>query len=190
MNWLSSFMIANLIGIGSNLDNCGVGLAYGTKNITIQGWVNAVINGIGFGTTLLGTYSGSLISRYIPEAGAKWVACLVLCAIGIFSLYSAYLQPRMASRPAPSVKLSRPGLKQAVMLGLALSCTNIASGFSATVAHSASIWTTALSITGWGYIMIWLGNSVAIRFFSHLLGKYSSLAAGVLLIGVGIHQVI
>lgn len=190
MNWLSSFVMANLIGIGSNLDNCGVGIAYDTKNITIQGWVNAIINGIGFCTTLLGTYAGSLISHYISAAGARWVACLVLCAIGVFSLYSAYLHPRISSPPAPVTKLASPGLKQAVMLGLALSCTNIASGFSATVAHSASVWITVLSITGWGYIMIWLGNSMAIRFLSRLLGKYSSLAAGFLLIGVGIHQVV
>lgn len=37
---------------------------------------------------------------------------------------------------------------------------------------------------------IWLGNTVTIRFISRFLGKYSSLAAGLLLIGVGLHQIV
>jgi putative Mn2+ efflux pump MntP len=189
MHWLSSFIIANLIGLGSNLDNCGVGVAYGTEQIKIQHWVNAMINTVGLCAALFGTYAGNLCSLYISEAVAKWVACLILCAIGAFSLFSAYVPPQFSSHHVRLIHLQNPGFRQGVILGLALSPTNFAIGFSATVANAAAVWTTVSSIAVWGYIMVWLGNTVAIRFISMFVGKNPSLVAGLLLIGVGLHQI-
>lgn len=188
MNWLSPFIIANLIGIGSNLDNCGVSIAYGAQRIKLPHWVNAIINVIGFCTALLGTYAGRVFSHYIPETDAKWVACIVLWAIGLYTLYSAYLHPRISRKTEQMIKPQKPGFKQGIILGFALSFTNLASGFSATIAHAATIWATAISIMVWGYIMIWIGNTVAIGFIARLLGKYSSLVAGLLLMSIGLHQ--
>lgn len=139
MNWLSSFIIANLIGLGSNLDNCGVGIAYGTENVTLQHWVNAMINMIGFCTALLGSFAGNVISHCISEETANWVACLMLCSIGCFFLYSAYVRPRISSQRVQWMKLQEPGFKEALILGVALSFTNVASGFSATVTNATAV---------------------------------------------------
>lgn len=189
MGWFNTFLTATVIGIGSNFDNCGVGSAYGSERIKFSHWVNAIVNTVGFCTALLGAYMGEEVSHYLEPKDAAWAACIVLCAIGLFFWYSAYVHPRVTSK-GQFMKIQSPGLKQGIVLGLALSITNIASGFGATVANAATLWATVLSITIWGYIMIWLGNVVGIGVLSRILGKYSSLVAGFLLIVVGVHQII
>lgn len=188
MGWLSAFMTANLIGIGTNFDNCGVGIAYGSERIKFPHWVNAIINIVGFCTALLGAYAGEVISHYINVNQASWTACIVLVCIGVLFWYSAYIDPRITRRQK-QVCIQKPSWKQGIFLGLALSFTNVASGFGATVANAAAFWETVVGITFWGYVMIWLGNLVGIGVLGRLLGKYSSFIAGLLLIAVGIHQV-
>ncbi|GMA64607.1 manganese efflux pump [Alicyclobacillus fastidiosus] len=189
MSWLSAFLTANLIGIGSNFDNCGTGIAYGSEKIRFPHWVNAIINAIGFGTALLGAYMGEVISHYITVIQARWAACIVLVCIGLFFWYSKYLHPRI-SRQHEQIQIKSPGWKQGIVLGFALSFTNVAVGFGATVSEASTIWITSTSIAIWGYIMIWIGDVVGIGVLAKLLGNYSSFFAGLLLILVGVHQVI
>lgn len=186
---MGPLLTALLIGIGSNLDNCGVGIAYGSHHIRFPHYVNAIMNGIGFCTALLGAYAGTVISRYLPSHDASIGSCVVLCAIGLFFWYVAYVKPFLKQNQANMIS-GRPGIRQGIILGLALSFTNIASGFGATVSGTASLWITVVSITIWGYIMVWIGNVVGIGVFARWLGRYSSLVAGLVLIGVGLHQII
>jgi putative Mn2+ efflux pump MntP len=189
MTWITGFVIANLIGIGSNLDNTSVGMAYGIAKIRIPHWVNYIISTFGFFTALLGAYMGEVISRYTSENTAELVSCMILSGIGLFILYSAYVQP-LLSKETSQRELQKPGFKQAILLGFGLSFSNIASSFSATISNSAALWTTVFSISAWGCIMIFLGNILGIGIVSKLLGKYSSLVSGFLLIGVGVNQII
>ncbi|QSO46078.1 manganese efflux pump MntP [Alicyclobacillus mengziensis] len=188
MNWLSAFITANLIGIGSNFDNCGTGIAYGSDKIKFPHWVNAIVNAIGFSTAILGAYAGKATSDFLTVSQAQWAACVVLVCIGLFFWYGGYIHP-LVSKHKQKIQTKTPGWKEGVILGLALSFTNVASGFGATVANATTLWSSVISITLWGYIMIWLGNTVGIGVIARLLGKYSSLAAGLMLILVGVHQV-
>lgn len=188
MSWLSAFITANLIGIGSNFDNCGTGIAYGSDKIKFPHWVNAIANAVGFCTALLGAYAGEVISHYLTVSQAQWAACLVLVFIGLFFWYAGYIHP-LVSKQKRTMQIKKPGWKEGIVLGLALSFTNVASGFGAVVSNAATLWATVAAITIWGYIMIWLGNVIGIGVIARLLGKYSSFVAGLLLILVGIHQV-
>lgn len=188
MGWLSAFITANLIGIGSNFDNCGTGIAYGSEKIRFPHWVNGIVNAVGFCTALLGAYAGAVISHYLSFDEAPWAACIVLVCIGLFFWYAGYIHP-LVCKQKRKMPIKKPGWKESIILGLALSFTNIASGFGATVSNAATIWATTVAITIWGYIMIWLGNVIGIGILARLLGKYSSFVAGLLLILVGIHQV-
>ncbi|GMA63786.1 manganese efflux pump [Alicyclobacillus fastidiosus] len=143
---------------------------------------------LGFCTALLGAYMGKVIAHYITVTQAGWAACIVLVYIGLFFWYSKYLHPRV-SRTHKQIRIQKPGWKQGIVLGFALSFTNLAIGFGATVSNASTIWVIVFSIAIWGYIMIWLGNVVGIGILARLLGEYSSFAAGLLLILVGIHQV-
>lgn len=189
MSWLSALISANLIGIGSNFDNSGTGMAYGSDSVKFPHWVNAIVNAVGFCTALLGAYMGEVISHYLTVYQAEWAACIVLVCIGLFFWYSAYVHP-VLSKKKQKIRIKKPGWKEGIILGLALSFTNVASGFGATVSNAASIWATVMAITVWGYIMIWLGNVIGIGVIARMLGKYSSFAAGLLLIFVGVYQVL
>ncbi|WP_028402334.1 manganese efflux pump MntP family protein [Ectobacillus panaciterrae] len=189
MTWLNAFIIVNLIGIGSNLDNTGVGMAYGIEKIRFPHWVNIIINFLGFFTAFLGAYMGEIISQYTSKNTGQLVSCIVLCGVGLFILYTAYLHPLISNKTS-QIKLKKPGFKQAILLGFGLSFSNIAGSFSATITNSMSLWTIVISISAWGYFMIFFGNIIGIGVVSRFLGKYSSLVSGFLLIGVGVHQII
>lgn len=188
MTWVTGFIIANLIGIGANLDNISLGMAYGIAKTKIPHWVNTIINFFGFFTALLGAYLGEILSRYISQNIAELVSCMILSGIGLFILYTTYVHPRI-SKETSQHTLQKPGFKQAILLGIGLSFSNVASSFSATISNSASLWTTVFSISAWGYIMVFLGNIIGIGIVSRFLGKYSSLVSGLLLISVGVIQI-
>lgn len=187
MGWMTALIAANLIGIGSNLDNCGTGMAYGSSKIRFPPFVNAIVNIVGFGTALIGAYAGTIISQYLSVRAASWTACVVLVCIGLFFWYSAYVKPIFFKHKDGDMKT--PTWKEGILLGFALSFTNVASGFSATVSSASTIWPTTIAIAVWGYVMIWLGNVVGIGILARILGKYSSFSAGLLLILVGLYQV-
>lgn len=188
MHWINGIVIATLIGIGSNLDNSGVGLAYGTEKIRFPHRINGIVNSIGLITALLGASLGTVISRIISPHVSAFASAIALSGIGVFILYLTYIHP-LVSGSQELKKLEAPSVRQGLLLGVALSFSNLASGFGATVTNSSSIWLTVGSITLWGYFMIWLGNILGIGFLAKVLGKYSSVFAGLLLIAVGIHQV-
>ncbi|QQE77642.1 manganese efflux pump [Alicyclobacillus sp. SO9] len=189
MDWTLAFLTLNVIGIAANLDNTTVGIAYGTKGLRVPYWVNFIINIMGYGFAFVGGLFGQMITRIVSVEQTKWIACIVLVSIGLYFLYQGYLAPRLfASRAQPPAML-RPGWRQAIALGFALSASNLVTSFGATVADYANIWWTSISIALWGYILFWLGNIIGIGVFARLFGKYSALAAGIALILVGIVQV-
>lgn len=188
MDWTTAFLTLNVIGIAANLDNTTVGIAYGTRGLRIPYWVNFIINIMGYGFAFVGGLFGQIISRMVSVQETNWIACAVLVSIGLYFLYHGYLAPRLfASRT--HVTVLRPGWRQALVLGFALSASNLVTSFGATVANYANVWWTSISIALWGYILFWLGNLIGIGVFARLFGKYSSLAAGVILILIGLMQI-
>ncbi|WP_349772334.1 manganese efflux pump MntP [Lederbergia citrisecunda] len=178
----------NMIGISTNLDNTSVGIAYGLKNTHIPFWFNMIVNSIGFCFALIGAYSGSMISQFISPREAGILSCCVLFGIGIFIIYSEYCFLVCGNKL--EVKVGKIGIRQAIFLGFALSFTNIASGFGLTVINESMIWLTIISITIWGYIAIWFGNVVGNRIVTKILGKYSSLIGGLILITLALKQIL
>ncbi len=195
MSWLDTFAVANLIGIGTNLDNTGEGAAWGTARIRFPHRINALVNLIGLGAVLLGTYAGSFAARYLPGSVTDWAACIVLVTLGLSYWYSMYLHPRLSHREprlvarAVELRWGKDGLgwQQGVAIGVGLAFTNVVGGFGASVSHTLPLWSAVVSIEVWGYLTIWLGNVLGRYAVAPLLGRYSSLVGGAALIGVGIY---
>lgn len=181
-------MAVNLIGIGSNFDNTGVGLAYGADRIKFPHWVNAISNVIGGLLGLLGAFAGDKVATLMPARMADWLACIALCGIGMFFWYSAYVHP-LLSRRATKLRIPTPGFWQGILLGLAMSLDNVVLGFGSTVSGTASLWESAISIAVWGYVMLRLGHMIGYGIFARMIGQYSSLVAGILLVAVGVYQI-
>lgn len=172
------------IGFGSNFDNLGVGVAYGTSGRVIPYWVNAVINGIGLVFVVVGCYAGEMVARVLPAQAASLLAGSLLIGIGLFYWYANYLHRHVGGRDLP---LRAPGWHAAIVLGFALSATNLVNGMGATLISPALLWPTIVSVTAVGYAMIWIGNLLARHLLLRLLGRAAPFVAGLLLVGVGVH---
>lgn len=189
LEWFSSFFIVNLIGISANLDNTGAGMAYGINNFRIPTWFNMIINLIGFFYALVGVYLGSVISQVISPAETGLVSFCVFFCIGIVTIYNHY-SSLLLGKNKSETKIKQARLRDAIILGFALSFTNIAAGIGTAVAYEALIWPLVISITIWGYISIWIGNVIGKNLFSNMLGRYSSLVAGLIFIAIGLNQLL
>lgn len=188
MGWLSALITVNLIGVSSNFDNTGVGIAYGSDQIKFPHWVNAIINIVGGITAFIGGYLGDVISQFVGVKPAGWLACFALGGIGFFFWYASYIHPMISKSKSP-IRIPTPGFRQSILLGLAMSLDNIVLGFGATVSNIASMWAESLSIAVLGYVMLWFGHRVGIGILSKFLGRYSAFIAGLILVMVGIYQI-
>lgn len=185
---LQSLMSMVAIGVASNLDNAGVGVAYGIKRIRFSFLSNFIIALMGFVLTFVGGIFGNWISLWLPTIICNVIGMIVLVIIGIWVLS----QPLMAkkSEKMPSRDGSKTvGTTESIILGITLSINNLAGGFDAGIIH-LNIWAIS-SISGlFSYICIGLSAFIGAKFAAQRLGQSASFISGVLLILVGLHQVL
>lgn len=84
MHWITII----LIGIAANLDNLGIGLAYGVKQVKIPILSNAVIAVMSMIVTYIAVTAGSTVVAYISPHTANLLGSLLLCIIGLWTLMS------------------------------------------------------------------------------------------------------
>ncbi|MBX6353206.1 MAG: manganese efflux pump [Thermoflavifilum sp.] len=178
-----SWLLVNLVGIASNLDNTGVGVAYGAAGVRFPHRVNLVVNAIGLGAAALGAYAADRVEQLVSPSTAQFVACAILCAVGTWMLLSRGFRPVSTSQVAGPLKL-----QDGILLGLALSFTNLASSAGAALANHGATWRIIFSIAVWGYLLIWAGNRLSRRVLARWLGEWGVIVAGTLLIGIGLKQ--
>ena len=82
-----------LIGIASNLDNAGVGIAYGIRKIRISWFNNFIIAFLGF-IYFISWIFGNWIALFISEFTANLIGAIVLGIIGVFILCQPFLGQR------------------------------------------------------------------------------------------------
>ncbi|MGS2749218.1 sporulation membrane protein YtaF [Bacillus zanthoxyli] len=193
-----------LIGIASNLDNAGVGIAYGIRKIRILWFNNFIIAFFGFLFTLLAGFLGNWIALFISEFTANLIGAIVLGIIGVFILCQPFLSKKdtIESKDGSVLlgilrdpeKADFDGSKtisfsEALVLGVALSINNIAGGFDAGVTN-LNLWLTACISGVFSFICISGFSYIGKRFLAEYLGKWATVIAGVLLILIGIDQLL
>ncbi|WP_242144424.1 MULTISPECIES: manganese efflux pump [unclassified Bacillus cereus group] len=190
-----------LIGIASNLDNAGVGIAYGIRNIRISWFNNFIIAFFGFLFTLLAGLFGNWISLFISDFMANLIGAIVLGLIGIFVLCQPLLNKSAEGleKDGSMIGILRNpenadfdgsktiSFSEALVLGVALSINNIAGGFDAGVTN-LNLWWTAIISGAFSFICISAFSYIGKRFFAEYLGKWATIIAGILLILIGIDQ--
>ena len=82
-----------LIGIASNLDNAGVGIAYGIRKIRISWFNNFIIAFLVF-IYFISWIFGNWIALFISEFTANLIGAIVLGIIGVFILCQPFLGQR------------------------------------------------------------------------------------------------
>jgi len=197
MNWIYTIGIA----LANNLDNTGVGVAYGVARIKLPFLVNVWISIVTFIITAAAAAFGSGISRYLPGSAARYVSAFILCIIGLF-----VIAPALKQRKAPELQKANSvqkilvdplaadhdnsrhiDLKEGTLLGIALSINNIGGGISAGLFHLSVFWTALLSAII-SFLALWLGGLLGRRIAGDRAGTIAAVVAGALLIAIGLYQ--
>ena len=190
------------IGVASNLDNAGVGIAYGIRRIRIASWANALIAIISGIATFVAGVVGHIITHYVSPSLATWLGAIVIMAVGIWVITDPLRQRIRMRRQAANVVsriLADPteadfdhsqtiGLAESLILGVALAINALAGGFDAGVQH-IGIALTAFVVALFSYVLLGLSAAFGRRFAADTLGNKATYIAGLILILIGVHQI-
>jgi len=198
---ISSFATVFAIAIASNLDNAGVGIAYGVRKIQISWMANvliAVISGI---ATYISGAVGREATRYIPTGVAVWTGAIVIVMVGIWVLTEPWRNRRkqLAQKNVMSRILRDPvvadfdksesiGIAEACVLGVALAMNALAGGFDAGIEHIGIEW-TAFLVAILSYVLLGVAAFLGRKYAAESFGNKATYIAGLILIAIGIHQV-
>jgi putative sporulation protein YtaF len=195
-----------LLSIAANLDNLGVGVAYGVKKIKVPPLSNLIIAGIAFLFGCISVLIGTGIRHFLNNNIANVIGAFLIIGVGIWMILPKKLQlslERDLNRHETSLIikiLHEPeqadcdhsaiiSWRESILLGVALSINVFTNGISAGLWKLNVIY-TALSMAAFSYITIELGTRLGSRYGSRWLGNKASLAAAILLILIGIHQIL
>lgn len=209
---MSNLFLSILIGIAANLDNLGVGIAYGVLNIKISHMANLIIAVISFIATWLAAKAGEVISLYLSPQMAVIIGALLLCGVGTWVISQPIITAYKMNQPiidlqifntkiymGPAEILRYPeridldnsrdiGYWEAVLLGIALSINALAGGLYAGTAGISSL--LQASLVGMiSLFTIGIGCYFGKRYAAEQLGNYATIVSGTLLIVIGVHQI-
>ncbi|RCX20546.1 putative sporulation protein YtaF [Fontibacillus phaseoli] len=193
------------IGLASNLDNAGVGIAYGARKIHIPWYSNLAIALISFLATLLSGLFGNWIAIWIHPWIGQWIGTIVIVAVGVWVLLQPFVEKKAAIPPEndPPILtrlLRNPeeadrdsskslSLGESLLLGIALAMNALAGGFNAGITH-LNVFYTSLSVGVFSYLLLALCAGFGEKYAAEKLGNRATVISGLLLILIGLHQIL
>lgn len=209
MDWLFLLML----GLGANLDNLGVGVAYGIRRIHVDWKANAIIAGIALAATAGAGLIGHALGTAMNVHTANRIGAGILLLVGLWVGVTTWLD-RAVPSPAPGnqpqrllrIPLGLPGFwleilrdpqkadvdrtgtidpGEAVLLGIALCLNNLGIGLGGGLAGHATLPMAALTAAG-SWITISVGDWLGRVAGSRWLGRGASYAACALLLVLAI----
>lgn len=196
MHWLSILGI----GLASNLDNLGIGFSFGTRSIKIPIRSNLLIAALSTLSAYISITCGHFIATYTSPTFANAIGGGMIMAIGLWAIIKSLTgvnRKKASNDPAKlqkSYKADHDGdiiitWKETWTLGFALSINCIASGLGAG-ATGVSAWGTTISVGAFSIITIALGSHLGQQISNTVLGRYSNVIGGVILICIGIYEIV
>ncbi|MGE7090160.1 manganese efflux pump [Lysinibacillus sp. NPDC048646] len=187
MHWITII----LIGIAANLDNLGIGLAYGVKKMRIPVLSNAVIAIMSMIVTYVAVTAGSTVIEYISAHTANLLGSLLLCVIGMWTLLSTRFSKKgIMSSPElfDEDKNNVISFREAITLGFVLSANCLAGGIAIGANGISAIW-TVISIGTFSFITVAIGSHCGSLLTKTFIGKYSTAISGWLLMMIGVFEI-
>lgn len=206
----SAWLLILGISLANNLDNTGVGIAYGVARIRISALVNLWISIITVAITGGAVYCGGALARFLPGHMPNILSAAILCAIGLWVMLPTILHAQRFKQPvSPSPeragsrfsllnilddprKADRDNSRhidffEASLLGIALSINNIGGGISAGLLHLSAV-STALLSAAISFVVIALGGLLSRRTADTRLSHFAPVVSGILLIAIGLYE--
>jgi putative Mn2+ efflux pump MntP len=182
MDWLFSLLIA----LAANIDNLGVGIAYGSRKMDISIRANLIIAFLSFLATLFAANIGAFLNETIQLKYAGDLGAVILICAGLWIILGpAELihQPEKADRDC-----SNPlDDAEAVLLGIALSANAVAVGLDAGLV-ALPILVISLFVGLFSFLTIAFGCSIGRVYLAKRLGNAATNVSGLLILAIGLYQ--
>ena len=190
MNHLLSSILLALV---SNIDNFGIGIAYGVipKRIYIHhNLLIAIVSGAG---TFASMSAGEWINNYMSESFANISGSCILIAIGLYNILQTFIKERNRLKEQD---LESSGLepqfgtsgREAFALAVSLTFNNLGGGLGAGISHLDIPITTLLTV-GLSVVAIIAGLQLG-KNASKFISKFGlGIASGLLIIVVGVYEI-
>ncbi|HEY3426428.1 MAG TPA: sporulation membrane protein YtaF [Negativicutes bacterium] len=203
MTWLMVLGFA----ISSSVDNLGVGISYGIRNIRIGLISNLLVAVICFVFSEAGISFGKWLSIIMPGVLPVMVGAFLLFIIGIRIILLTAPRSKHQSNDEVRSKVTQPqgitailenpeladadksgeiGLGEAIVLGIALSANALTNGLGAGLLNLSPL---AISLTAaiGSFLTVWLGvylgkKVVAVRIGGYTLGEFGTILSGIILL--------
>ncbi|GGH12580.1 sporulation membrane protein YtaF [Paenibacillus segetis] len=191
-----------VIGLASNLDNAGVGIAYGVRKIRIPWYSNLAISTISFLATLMSGLFGNWISTYIHPWVGQFIGTVVIVGVGIWVLLQPFIEKKHAPKESDTNSFTRLlrnpeeadkdssksiSLPESILLGAALAMNALAGGFNAGITN-LDIWYTSLSVGVFSFLLLLLCAGFGKKYAAERFGNTATVVSGLLLIVIGLNQ--
>ena len=192
-----------LIGIASNLDNAGVGIAYGVRGIRISKSANLMIAIISLLMTLVSGVIGAWLSMYISSLISHLIGAVVIVSVGIYVLYQPFRKRQTVKLPTNHNLLQRIlqqpeeadldqsktiSFKESLILGSALGINALAGGFDAGVTHLHVV-STSVAVGFFSFVVLGLTDYIGHKYIAVRFDKLATILSGILLILIGLFQI-
>ena len=202
------FLTTFFIALTNNVDNVAARIAYSIRGVRISISVNIWISVITFIISSCAVLSGTTISGFLGRQLSSIIAMSLLTLIGLWMILGEYVTQAlhcadnagqenginichimMKLRKADRDHSKHIDLKEATLLGIALSINNVGGGLSAGMIGLSPFWVGFLSAI-LNFLALSAGNYIAAFFIKWNVSRRATLAAGIILIAIGIEQVI
>ncbi|MFD0715313.1 manganese efflux pump [Paenibacillus sp. GCM10027626] len=179
---MASWLIIAALTFSSSVDNLGVGLSYGIRNIRIRLLQNLLIAVICFLFSVCGIYFGLWLSSLLPGLLPVIVGAFILVIIGIRIILLA--TPRKQSDDGPAEPAAKTiGWGESMALGVALSANALTNGIGAGLLGLSPMLISLLAAIG-SFVTVWIGVAFGIRLAHVRIGKYTVGQFGTVISGV------
>jgi putative sporulation protein YtaF len=192
-----------MIGLASNLDNAGVGIAYGVRGIRISRNANVMIAIISGFMTFISGAAGIWLSRYISSFVGHMIGAIVIVSVGIYVLYQPFLKRKAVERATHGNLLQRIlrqpeeadldhsntiSFRESLILGSALGINALAGGFDAGITH-LPVAASSLAVGFFSFVILGLTDYIGRKFIKVKFDQLATILSGILLILIGLHQI-
>ncbi len=197
---MHALILAVLIGIAGNLDNLGVGVAYGVRKIGIPFRSNLFIALMAALGTFVVAYAGLGIGHELAPAIANMFGAGVIIAVGVWVLWPRRPKAQEAHSTDAIGLVYHPehadidqsgdiSVAESLALSVGLGINAWAGGFGGGMVGLPP-WLLALSTGVFSFATLYAGEHLGRRALGSWLGPKATLAAGVLLILIGIKDLV
>jgi putative Mn2+ efflux pump MntP len=188
MLWLSAVLIAAV----SNLDNLGVGTAFGMRDTPVSALANVIIAAVTMAATAIAMTFGRALSQLIAPSIGSALGSAIIIAVGAGTVITWIRTIRTPARSRippgapPTNVLHRNTIspREALVLGVALSMNNLGAGVGAGVAGVPALATTLLAGT-FSLLAVGGGSRTGSSLGRSVFGRGAPLIAGLVLLAVG-----